>query len=962
MSKLSLKQIRHILLLVFILTFLPMPVSAIDSFVVEWKAASAERPWLSNLEVLSHDEHSLLTTEVLPASSEFPNRVRVELSEQGEAPSWIQVRLAGGYGFLISDRMLEAHPYLWVRDLGIFITRFGGWTETAKHRSEAAQQIASSFAAPFISCAEKYYQWTGLTEHDVLEGDDFHLIHKLDGQIWDFIEDKESWSPEARTVQRISQMPEVDAAYFTSRFPDLKYSRMYLGWPEHNDNFILLSNGKIGVSSWSVGGDPDRFPDTPWQPRASSYTIQFGVGNAPRFRESGDDRVVQSLAEGYHLIATTKWSESDVSVTQTSFAYPLDGETIKTGVEPLLAWIKLRLSNNTASPLETYLGVEFRKANLGVQFTEEDAIGSIPLANLPDMTFHKDGFYLQGRLVAVTDPALEFEEISTIGERKRFRALVHLRASEERDFVFADFYRPVSPERSQAVSKLGYQTALERTLSFWNRMERQGASITVPDPLLNNLYRTLLPRTLICSNLSIDGSTVLMTGPISYERVLHHITAYGVADHLSRSGYFELAKNYLEPFFNWQGIPAPDSPAIKEWSGFFGAPPEQCPLVWLMSQGMIQWACARYVQLSGDTLWLDEKLPALLKSMDWVKTTRAKTERLNPDGSKPLNYGWFPDGRVSDATHGTSVFTDSNIWRGMEFMTQVLESIQHPRASEFRAETDDYRRYIQHGMRRAAGERPLVRLSDDTWVPYLPSYLEKVPGQMESTRWYAGVVDTGWMGGLLDTRVFPLGSPENDWVLNFFEDSYSPMNPSLPDEPQWATSTTHYLHKDLVKNFLYTFYSQSTVTMARQTLTTYEHRSWGRRRAFELTPWAAGYWTRNFTDMLCRTVNDELWLLQATPRRWLADGEETEVRNLQTEFGAISYTVHSNLSSGRVQAEISLPERNPARKVRLRFRIPEKRKMTSVTVNGDKWNDFDPAGEWVTIPGTLKEASVTAEY
>jgi hypothetical protein len=233
---------------------------------------------------------------------------------------------------------------------------------------------------------------------------------------------------------------------------------------------------------------------------------------------------------------------------------------------------------------------------------------------------------------------------------------------------------------------------------------------------------------------------------------------------------------------------------------------------------------------------------------------------------------------------------------------------------------------------------------------------------MESTGWYPGVVDTAWMGGMLDTQVFPLGSPENDWLLNFFEDTYSPMNPGLPDEPQWATSTGHYLHKDLVKNFLYTFYSQSSTTMARETLTTYEHRSWGMRRAFELTPWAAGYWTRNFTDMLSRTVGEEIWLLQATPRRWMADGEKIMVQDLQTEFGPITFSVESRIAAGMIHAEIILPTRSPVNKLRIRFRVPDNRKIKSVTVNGQKWSDFDPTGEWITIPGSLYKALLTAEY
>jgi hypothetical protein len=728
---------------------------------------------------------------------------------------------------------------------------------------------------------------------------------------------------------------------------------MYLGWPDHNDEFILWSNGKIGVSSASVGGDPKRFPDSPWQPRAQGYTLQFGVGDAPRFREYGDDSVKQQLRDGWHLIVTTRWSEPDLSVEQTNFAYPLDGEMVKTGVEPILCWTELRVSNLGAQTRETYVGVEF---------TNEDFPLSIPLPNLRSLTWRKGGFYLLGQLLAVADEALEFEEVPTIGERKRFRALVRLEPFASKSFTFANFYRPVSPNRLKDVRKLGYQAALRKTVAFWNRLDARGASITVPEPLFNNLYRTFLPRITINSDLDLNGFSVLQTGPIVYNRVWHHITACGVADYLARRGYFDLAKRYLEPFFHWQGIPAPDSPAIQDWSGFFGAPPEQCPLVWLMFHGMIQWASARYYQLSNDRAWLDEKLPALLKSMDWVKKTRSVTKKLNPDGSRPLNYGWFPPGRVTDGSHGTSIFTDANIWRGMDYMAQVLESIGHPRAAEFRAEADDYRQCLQDGLRRASAERPLVCLNDDTWVPYLPAYLETVPGQVEPTRWYAAVVDGPVQGGLFDTMLFPPGSPENAWTVNFFEDTYSPLNPSLPDEPQWACHTAEYLARDLVKNFLYVFYSQSTTTLARQTLTTYEHRSHGRDRVFELTPWAAGYWTRNFTNMLCRTVGNELWLLQATPRRWLNDGEKIEVRDLQTEFGPISFAVRSALASGSIQASISLPQRRPVDRLRVRFRVPQQRRMRSVTVNGQEWTDFDAEREWVVVPGSMKQAEIVVRY
>jgi len=953
---------RHysLLLLFFLVTSHAVP--AAETFTVQWKDTGPESPWLSQIELTTVSENVSLKTEKLRQDSpEYPNGLRATFTNPGDGPAWFRLKLAQGYGFAFSDRMLRQHPYLWVRELGLYVSRSGTWSETGTLRAEAADRVKRNLSEPFVSCAQKYFQWTGLQEYEP----------KLDERIWDFVAEKQNWPVQSRSIDHIARMPEVDASYFYERFPDLRHSRIYLGWPDHNDEFILWDTGKIGVSSKSVGGDPKLHPDTPWHPRASGYTMQIGVGEAPQFPDYGGGRVRQRLEDGFHLIVTSEWKDAGLNITQNSFAYPLDGEQAKTGVEPLIAWTRIQLSNPTS---------EERQTSVGIEFTDEDFGGSMSLPNIIDLAWRKGAFYLLGQLVAVADSALEFNEIPTSdrdfrprphlpwersgapGHRKRFRAMVRLGPSETKSWTFANFYRPVSPARLDSVRALGYERALEKTVAFWSSLERQGARITVPEPLFNNLYRTFLPRIAINSDLDLNGYSVLQTGPIIYNRVWHHVTAYAVADYLARRGFFDLAKRYLEPYFHWQGIPAPDSPAIKNWQGFFGAPPEQCPLVWLMYQGMILWSSARYYELSDDRAWLDEKLPALLKGMDWVRSVRSESKKLNRDGSRPLNYGWFPPGRVTDGSHGTSIFSDANIWRGMEFMTRVLESIRHPRAAEFRTETDEYRQCLQDGMRRAASERPIVRLNDDTWVPYLPAYLETVPGQIESTRWYAAVVDGPWEGGLLDTQLFPAGSMENGWLIHFFEDTYSPMNPSLPDEPQWACHATEYLDRDLVSNFLYTLYSQSTTTLARQTLTTYEHRSWGSERVFELTGWAAGYWTRNFTDMLCRTVGEELWLMQATPRRWLKDGEKIEVNNLQTEFGPISFSVQSHMASRTVACKVLVPHRHPVKRLKVRFRVPGDQKIATVTVNEQAWQDFDRDGEWIAIPGSLKEAAILIRY
>ena len=72
----------------------------------------------------------------------------------------------------------------------------------------------------------------------------------------------------------------------------------------------------------------------------------------------------------------------------------------------------------------------------------------------------------------------------------------------------------------------------------------------------------------------------------------------------------------------------------------------------------------------------------------------------------------------------------------------------------------------------------------------------------------------------------------------------------------------------------------------------------------------------------------------ATPRGWMKSGSRVRVTNAPTEFGRVSYTIDSAINDGRVNAEVSIPDRNPPEKVLLRLRLPDGRKIDSAEANG----------------------------
>ncbi len=88
---------------------------------------------------------------------------------------------------------------------------------------------------------------------------------------------------------------------------------------------------------------------------------------------------------------------------------------------------------------------------------------------------------------------------------------------------------------------------------------------------------------------------------------------------------------------------------------------------------------------------------------------------------------------------------------------------------------------------------------------------------------------------------------------------------------------------------------------------------------------------------------ETLRLLFATPRRWLENGKTITVTGAPTSFGKVSVRVESKLSSGEVNAQVILPEKNSAKNTLLRIRLPEGWKINSAQI-GSRILKVDTSG------------------
>jgi hypothetical protein len=227
------------------------------------------------------------------------------------------------------------------------------------------------------------------------------------------------------------------------------------------------------------------------------------------------------------------------------------------------------------------------------------------------------------------------------------------------------------------------------------------------------------------------------------------------------------------------------------------------------------------------------------------------------------------------------------------------------------------------------------------------------------------------VSGALDAR-----SPEAEWIIKDYEDNRYLSNQygyTLKDfESQWFSrggmsmqaclllNVEPYLYRDDPKHALRAIFNAMAVSYFPDVRMNTEHAlpnmdEWRGDHYKSSDEANATGWLRH---MFLREDKEDLLFGQAVSREWLKPGVKCGFKNGVTYFGTASilYTGGEN----KITASVEGPRRNPPKSIRLRFREPQGRNISSVTVNGKKWRQFE--GEWVHLPGNIGAAKVTAAF
>ena len=103
-------------------------------------------------------------------------------------------------------------------------------------------------------------------------------------------------------------------------------------------------------------------------------------------------------------------------------------------------------------------------------------------------------------------------------------------------------------------------------------------------------------------------------------------------------------------------------------------------------------------------------------------------------------------------------------------------------------------------------------------------------------------------------------------------------------------------------------------------------------------------------------------LAASTPRGWLADGKTISVADVPTAFGTLAYSIHSQLHMNQVSATVAVPNRSVPGTLKLSLRVPDGKELRAVFVNGKPYDHFDSAAETIDLSGLTGTVNVKAIY
>ena len=515
---------------------------------------------------------------------------------------------------------------------------------------------------------------------------------------------------------------------------------------------------------------------------------------------------------------------------------------------------------------------------------------------------------------------------------------VLLHPNERAVFEFYLPHNPVSGLRAEKLSSQSFDAKLLDCKEFWRSKLDKAASIRLPEKRIEEMIQAgLLHLDLITYGIEPVGTLAPSVGvysPIGTE-------SSPIIQFYSSMGLHDIAKRSLDYFLDKQH----DDGMIQNFGGY------------MVETGAALWSMGEYFRYSGDTAWVMDVKPKLLKASQFLLDWR---ERNKISGLQGNGYGMI-DGKVADPEDPYHQFMlNGYAYLGISRVAEMLSAVDEVNSVLIKKEAAEWKNDIRLSFLRSMAGSPVVPLGDGRWSPTVPPWTEARALRLlylnRETFLSHGTfsVSDAMLGPLylVFCEVLDPGEEAARILLDYHTELFYQRNAAF-SQPYYSRHNWVQLKSGMVKPFLKTYFNTFSALADRETYTFWEHLYKVSVHKTHEEAW----FLMETRWMLYLEDGDKLTILPGIPRQWLENGKELDIKNVSSYFGPLSFSAVSKLDENFIEATV---ECNSSRKPKeIIFRLPHPEGKHPVKVSG---GDYDTKSESVIIRSFSGSSTIRLDY
>ncbi len=520
--------------------------------------------------------------------------------------------------------------------------------------------------------------------------------------------------------------PNVEIA--SAWWPEMENTWVPIGWKDHPLRFNVLDDGTLIAQ-------PVRYPA-----RGQGVQLTFlpshdgelpaSIGNGPYPLRSPDGRVGdQGWSDNATPVLWTRWQQDGVSLRQEVFAHVPGGGPVKTGAEPLFAWIRLAVENSPSGG--AFALVRVNRPHIRTEMDRhKNLIANRAAAAYPQPLRLESEANQTSHLILDDAPHVR---LAVASDSQATVTLIDQRPAGPDAYLkiaipavkggHVDLLVPLVPADRATVDAelaLGRDAALQEADRFWAAVPPTASRVDTPERLVNEAARQAVRFCEVIAERHPDtGQYALLSGSWHYEKLWATPTSMNITMILDGLGHHPAAEKYLEIFRQNQGTIVPPGKAYHKHAGYLATPRTFTSIDWLTDHGAILYAAAHHALVTDDPQFIERWTEPIVKACEFIRDFRASTGHGGVEGILPAAVP------TDTGVQEQSVWTDGWNYKGLSAAVRLLQRIHHPRAEEFAREAAAYRESFLRAIRAAMPQMPEWTDGDGRQHRFVPTALPK---------------------------------------------------------------------------------------------------------------------------------------------------------------------------------------------------------------------------------------------